>query len=130
MFPGKVMISEHSPGMSFPGNIPLNWMTQLLEVKISLIARLSIRRSVDWLVGRSVCLSVIISLKSGKFHFHAPIGALVFVLILLGIIEIMLKFVKISALFPTSPPPQPPPWDRVQPLPSPPQQSEFCLEKL
>ena len=77
MFPGKVMISEHSPGMSFPGNIPLNWMTQLLEVKISLIARLSIRRSVDWLVGRSVCLSVIISLKSGKFHFHAPIGALV-----------------------------------------------------
>ena len=37
----------------------------------------SIRQSVRS-VGRSVCLSVIISLKSGKLNFRPPIGALVF----------------------------------------------------
>ena len=44
--------------------------------------------SVGWLVGLLVgwyagpCRSVIISLKGGKLHFHAPIGAIIFLLVL------------------------------------------------
>ena len=34
--------------------------------------------SLDRLVGLSVCLSVVISLTGGQFHFHAPVGALVY----------------------------------------------------
>ena len=40
----------------------------------------SVRPSVDRLVGRLVALTFIISQKVGNFHFHAPIGAHVFIL--------------------------------------------------
>ena len=45
----------------------------LFEVK-------QVRPSVGWLVRQSVGLSAIMSLMGGKFHLHAPIGALVHLL--------------------------------------------------
>ena len=53
----------------------------------SLRARLSVRRG--RLFGRLVGLSVIISYKSEKFHFHVTIGALVILSLYLEITPMM-----------------------------------------
>ena len=63
----------------------------------------SVRRLVGWLVGRSIGRSVgrfvciTISWKVGKFHFHAPIGALVIIIIIIIIIIIKTSITTLLA---------------------------------
>ena len=52
---------------------------------------------VGWMVGRSVGLSVTISLKGGKLHFHATIGALIHICTYY-IISLALSIHKLNAL--------------------------------
>ena len=76
---GCLLLHALRPGFFFESR---KFCFQLLEVKLPYDqVCLSAGRLFGWLVGRSVgwsvCLSVIISKKGGKLHFHASIGIFV-----------------------------------------------------